>query len=239
MRYKNILDYIPHIILTLAIAAVVGLVSCERSYAAAQDYAYVIVKCTVSLSVQVVAPSIQVYTSTPNAGAGISAGQVFVSSYVTVQNNGSGCIETWTLQVSSQDYCATAGGSYIANDGSGAAWALGSTIADNGINKVVLAACFKSADAIVTDFSPASNNENMLKWFVPVTWGSGAFDVGATSCYQPNSNAYTQDYVNGSGHNNVAAGNLRNLFFYVKAPTAVTDQMYHRFMVMVTAAVGL
>jgi hypothetical protein len=231
--------------LVLVVFAIVGLMYSSNAYAAATnpDYAYVVVKCTVSLSIQVLATTNYVYLNNCNNGTnGISAGEAWVSSNVVVANNGSGCIETWTLQVTTQNVATTLGTWLDTGTVNGMAWTLATNMANTlpsvgGVNQVVLGACFKSAVATTADFG--ANGWNLLKWQTPTTWGSGAFDVGGTSCYQPNGAQYPQDLTIGTGNNNVAALNNRSLYFYVKAPAAVTDTKYHRFTVTITAAVGL
>jgi hypothetical protein len=229
------------LVLALVLFSAIGLLTSTASAATNPDYAYVVVRCTVSLSVQVVSPNYYVYTSS-QAGAGISASDIVVTSNVVVQNNGSGCIETWTLNVTSQDYSTSDNGPWIANAlPAGAPWILSTNMANTlpsaaGVNQVVLGACFKSVAAVPGDYGP--NGFNLLKWFNAQTWLSGGFDIAA-GVFQPTSNAYPQDFVYGSGNNNISAGSSKNLYFYVKAPTAVTDTNFHRFTVTITAAVGL
>jgi len=102
---------------------------------------------------------------------------------------------------------------------------------------VVLGACFKSAVATTADFG--ANGWNLLKWQTPTTWGSGAFDVGGTSCYQPNGAQYPQDLTIGTGNNNVAALNNRSLYFYVKARRLSPTRNTTVLPVTIQRAVGL
>ena len=146
--------------LLLALVAVLGLFSLfglfgvllvSDSYAAGSDSAYVVVRCTVSLSIQVLPATNYVYFTGAAVGNGISAGEAWVSTNVIVANTGSGCIETWTLQVSTQHQSASIpvggawNGGWADTTTANAGWDLGTTMIDNGVNKVVLAACFKNA----------------------------------------------------------------------------------------------
>jgi len=116
------------------------------------------VKCTVSLSIQVLASTNYVYLNNCNNGTnGISAGEAWVSSNVVVANNGSGCIETWTLNITTQNVATTLGTWLDTGTVNGMAWTLASNWTNtapiaNGVNQVVLAACFKSVAATLSDF---------------------------------------------------------------------------------------
>jgi len=221
--------------LLLAAVAILGVTFVSRSYAATSDNAYVVVRCTVDVSVDVIGTgdADTVYMGTwnnPHYDAGPDS--VYVSSYVTVRNTSSGAITKWQLAISTQQQSETPFSGFAATDATYPAWSYGTALTDNGANKVVLAAVFKSTAASAGDF--ADND---------VLDATGKYYQTTNLIFGPASDSYASSIASGSNYNMVnpynGADSERNLYFYVRTPSAVTDMRYRKFTVTVTASLGL
>lgn len=219
----------------LLAASVVGLFA-STVKAADWDNAYVVVRCTVNVSVDV-AP-----TGTDNAwvpyindapGTGPYNGgvnQIYVSTGVAVRNTSSGAITNWTLHlVSTQTYSATPDIADFANTTTAYPdWTYGNNLTANGPNKIVIAAVFKSNPAVLGDY-----NDLDVLFSTGTVYKTGSADLG------PAADEYFGAVASGNNLNMVAPTDTRNLYFRVLTPSAVTDSMYRKFEVLVKAGLGL
>lgn len=223
--------------LMLLAASVVGLFA-AAAQAAGNDSAYVVVRCTVDVSVDV-APTGTDNAWVPYTGAAPGTGpynggvnQIYVSTGVAVRNTSSGAITNWRLDlISTQTYSATPDIATFANTTTAYPnWTYGNNLTDNGANKIVIAAVFKSAAATPGDF----NNLDVI-FSTGTYYKNGSLDLG------PPDNEYTGavSTVGGSELNMVAPTDTRNLYFRVLTPSAVTDAMYRKFEISVVAGLGL
>ncbi|OGS20172.1 MAG: hypothetical protein A2252_11015 [Elusimicrobia bacterium RIFOXYA2_FULL_39_19] len=215
----------------LGLVLVLGLVAGVMApiFAASNDTGYVVVKCSGTMSVKV--GDIDGIVNDTSDEITIEAGvaTVVISSAIAVTNNGTGIITNWTLQVTGQEQSATVG-DWAATDGVYPAWTYGATKDDWGDNKVALTAVFASAQAAEADFADGD-----------ILDGTGRYFETAALTYGPvtGGSQYATAIVSGNNYNMVSPTSVRNLYFRVGTPSAVTDQRYRRIAVRVTAAEGL
>lgn len=183
------------------------------------DDAYITVRCTVTVSVDV----LDAYDRVGSTTVAFSPGEVWISTYVQVQNNSDGALTSWQLQISTQEY-STDGITWTAATDL-EAWTI-STDGTPGIDEVVIQGIFKNAtSADAADFT--DNADEILDQT------NKLYDVGGA--YDSNTAAYADAYPDG-GANDVDVNETRNLFFRIKFPTAVANEYFHRFTVRVTAS---
>ncbi|MBU2483270.1 MAG: hypothetical protein KJ760_19475 [Proteobacteria bacterium] len=214
----------------IGVILALGLVAVAFSglFAATSDDAYVIARCTVSVSVLIPNTSEQVNLTAGGAG---SVNEVRISTFVWVMNDSDGAICKWALRVSSQNE---------SNDGGVAdpwaqvtaptAWTL-STDDTAAPNEVVLRCAFVSITAAESHFTGSAGYLSLNDQY---------YNIG-TGFANPASDAYTDAWADG-GYNDVnpnpGVQSTRNLYFRLRYPTAVTDQLYRRFVITVTAALA-
>jgi hypothetical protein len=213
-------------LLLFAIAGVSFLA--PSAFAINPDVGYVIVKCTMTTSIDVLNGTDYVKI---NGGIAVAPNEIWISSYVAVKNDGTGSITRWSLRISTQHY-STDGSTWLDTTTSNVGWGYGETLTDNGLNNVVLAAAFAQGPTILsTDFG---NEDCLLSTNTIYLAGAGA--------YGPATNAYATDFTSPNSYNmvaNTSTNNTRRLFFYMRTPTAITDENYRRFTIMITATIGL
>jgi hypothetical protein len=191
-------------------------------HAATSDTAFVIVRCTTSISVDVLDTGIvEIPAGSPN--------DLQVSSYVTVRNDSSGSICKWSLQITNQEY-STDKASW--NTASGAtAWTMranGGDASAGGVETAALLAVFKNAtSAAAADFDADSASDDIIG-----TAAATTYDTAFVS----NNNPYADAWAAGGTAQDVAAGSQQNLFFAIRYPSSVNADYYRRFTVTVTAA---
>jgi len=219
------------LVLVLGLGLVTGLAA--GIFAATNDSAYVIARCTVTISVRVgVIADVDADDTDDMLFQTSGLNSVYISTYVNVTNNGTGAITKWTLHISTQWQAASISYNdtgWSATDASYPAWTYGANLTDNSANRVVLAAVFKNAaTASESDFAADDVLGTTDK-----TYQTGALVIG------PAANDYTTAATSGNSYNMVAPGSTRQLFFRVLLPSSVTDDRYRRMGVMVTASLGL
>jgi hypothetical protein len=192
------------------------------------DNAYVVVKCTMTTSIDVLNGTDYVKI---NGGTAVGPNEVWISSYVAVRNDGTGSITRWSMRISTQHY-STDGSTWQDTTTANVGWSYGTALANNGLNQAVLAAVFATGPTVLsTDFG----DEDCLG-------EASSIYLSGAGVFGPATNGYPTDYTSPSSYNMVAntgSNPTRRLFFYVRTPTAITDENYRRFTVTVTATIGL
>jgi hypothetical protein len=223
---KNIKRSFIQLLLPLAIAIVTLAATSAR--AINPDTAFVVVKCTMTTSIDVLSGTDYVKI---NGGIAVAPNEIWVSSYVAVRNDGTGSITRWSLRISTQHY-STDGSTWQDTTTANVGWSYGTTLTNNGLNQMVLAAVFASGITI----TPGDFGDEDCVLSTSTIYLAGA------STYGPAANAYPTDFTSPNGYNmiaNTSANFTRRLFFYMRTPTAITDENYRRFTIMITAAIGL
>jgi len=201
------------------------------------DYGYVIVRCTVTLSVDV-EDNATAYFST---GAEpyryeISAGSGFdyvSTSSITVKNDSQGALCIWKVQVSAiQRADSNDWGSINAWDPE-PYWTLGTS---PDVEQAVLYAVFCSSRPSASEFE--SNDILMVgsdkTWRHKTTTDVSLDPTSTTSGFQYPQNSKTSGYANKV----TAPGDRRALWFRFLPPTAVRDDNFRRFIIQITAALA-
>jgi hypothetical protein len=223
---KNLIKTLSHF--TLPLAAAIIFLALSAAQAINPDVGYVIVKCTMTTSIDVLNGTDYVKI---NGGTAVAPNELWISSYVAVKNDGAGSITNWRLRISTQHY-STDGSTWQDTTTANVGWAYGTTLTNNGLNQVVLAAAFAQGPTILsTDFG---NEDCLLSTNTIYMAGAGS--------YGPATTAYATDFTSPNSYNmvaNVSSNNTRRLFFYMRTPTGITDENYRRFTVMITATIGL
>ena len=212
------------------------------AFAIATDHACVIVKCTATVSVDVLDNASTAYFLQME-GNGINQTTVSVSA-VQVQNNSNGAICKWRVYVNAtSSVTALQYWTGTAWDAQGTdplnQWGL-SGDDNNGVNLIVLKAAFKATAPAADDFGSEVGNDILAPTTSPGTdydysTGDGKLSVtgGYSSDYQGSG---TINCVNPTG---AGTGNpTRNLWFCIKTPTAVTNDAMRRAIVTVDATLA-
>jgi len=192
------------------------------------DYGYVIVKCTVTLSVDV-EDNATAYFSTGNEpdryviSAGSGFDYVSISS-ITVKNDSHGAICQWALQVSTIEYSESWSPPAWNGDNR---WTLGDSA---GVQQAVLCAVFATSRPVTDDFSVPGDTLSVTtdKIWTHTTKLDPEDTVKRYSSTNPNGYNGTNKVVN--------PDDRRALWFRFIPPTAVIDEWYRRFTIKVTAA---
>jgi hypothetical protein len=202
------------------------------------DYGYVIVRCTVTLSVDV-EDNATAYFSTGNEpdryviSAGLGFDYVSISS-ITIKNDSVGAICKWALQVSTIQYSESYPFTWQGDN----RWKLVETQSDEGIHEAILYGVFASSRPSLGEFATVSTftvGTDKL-WAHTITAGSAkSFDPNSTtSGFQ-----YAQPSIPGYDPGTIKAikpGDRRALWFRFVPPKAVVDEYYRRFVIQVTAS---
>jgi len=202
------------------------------------DYGYVIVRCTVTLSVDV-EDNATAYFSTGNEperyviSAGLGLDYVSTSS-ITVKNDSVGALCIWNVQVSAIQRANSNIWESITAWNTEPYWTLGTS---PDVEQAVLYAVFCSSRPSTGEFE----SNDILSVGSDKTWKhkSSASDVdldptSTTSGFQYPQNTRTSGYSNKV----TAPGDRRALWFRFLPPTAVRDDNFRRFIIQITAALA-
>ena len=241
------------LVLLLGVAGLVSFVGVMDVSAAAtgytnEDAGYVIVRCTISISVDVLDTNATWYIAGMSTGpiTGVSAGATYYSmstSSVSIRNSSSGAMTKWTVHVSTiqtktwTSYAngeATLATGWVADDVDVnlTGWRMGS-VAD--INTCVLSACFKVDGAVTGLDFPINDPDTTALNLLTMRTASDDLDTySITGRFLPISGgSYPTAF--GSTANWVLPGQVRSLGFKFSAPTVVSDQNWRRFVLLVSA----
>ena len=214
------------------------------------DVGYVVVRCTISISVDVLDTNATWYIAGMSTGsiAGVSAGATYYSmtaSSVSIRNSSSGAMTKWTVHVSTiQAKTWTAygtGESSLATGWEGddvdmnkTGWLLGSA---SDINTCVLSACFKVDGAVTGLDFPINDPDTTSLNLLTMRTASDDIDIYSTSGrFLPASGgSYPSAITEPSNANWVLPGQVRSLGFKFSAPTVVSDQKWRRLVLQVSA----
>ena len=223
-------------LVALAIFAVVGLIS-SKAYAVDNDNAYVVVKCTVAISVDI-DDSQDVAGLAGNAPSAI----IMSTKPIHVDNTGVGSITHWSLKIAAaQTYSLDGATGWTGTDTYNVPWTFGATKTDIGLNQCTLAAVFEKQVPEPTlaggDF--ADND---------VLTASDQIYERSNGKFGPVAHAYTSDIIAAGDHgynmvsnpkSTLGDGPIRDLYFLMTLPSAVTDSNYRMITVTITAAPGI
>lgn len=200
----------------------------------ATDEGFVIVRCTVTISVEVLDPDATIYFGTGTEpqryiiGAGAGLDYVSTSS-ITVRNNSSGAICNWLLRVKeiqrSQDTNWPVS-SWTTDD----RWTLGTS---PGVHQCVLYAVFATSRPATSEF--VSNDDELTTTSASWVHGSRFDPATGTPSFR-----YGQPNVPGFSDSDkmilpTYPDNIKALWFRFIPPTAVVDDLYRRFVIEVSA----
>ena len=239
--------------LLLGVAGLVSFVGVMDVSAAATGYTnddvgYVIVRCTISISVDVLDTNATWYIAGMSTGpiTGVTPGATYYSmstSSVSIRNSSSGAMTKWTVHVSTiQTKTWTSYGNGEATLATGwvaddvdvnlTGWRMGS-VAD--INTCALSACFKVDGAVTAlDFPINGPDTTSLNLLTMRTASDDLDTYSITGRFLPISGgSYPTAF--GSTANWVLPGQVRSLGFKFSAPTVVSDQNWRRFVLLVSA----
>lgn len=209
--------------LVIALGLVAGVISI--AVAANPDTGYIVVKCTVTISIDVGDNGTADYyvwlgTHAPNT--------TLFTPAIPVRNNSSGALCSWavstgTIQKYNKDeYDGT--GSWVADD-TAFAWQWADAAATLKVHARLLFASAFTDEFTATDRIGDGNPQG--KPYKPSDGGA----------FQPTTNAYATA-VPGSSDNIVAAGDMRNAYLKIYLPTSVGDQRPRRLPVIMRAFLG-
>jgi hypothetical protein len=215
------------------------------------DVGYVIVKCTVTVDVDVLDTwSTAWFISEGNMSSGLTAGEDDVSvTSITVKNNSTGAIVKYAVLVSSiqRNDNVNGTGNWLSDDDnliSGIkGWYLSTDGTADSPGEFILAAVFSKNKPPKNDFTADEANDQFrvnLATFtltdghlITYTYKTGglAFDPATVT------NRYSSA-MSGSTNNLVSPGEQRGLWFYIDTPAAVTDTYPRRISIVVYGGLG-
>ena len=243
-------------LLLLAAVAVLGLFSLfglfgvllvSDAQAATSDNGYVIVRCTITVSVQVLSLDSTWYVNGNAAnGPGTTCNQSYVSglSSITVMNNSSGAITKWQVYVSTIQNLGVAsdpkGTGWTGDNPTNGGWSLASA---SGLNAAALFAVFKTSATELMDFDtnkssltlvPSGSPDSTMYYQTVAGGGKFAPLVAAgnefPSAILAGGYNWTTPIVGG------ATSVAKSMGFRLDTPKAVTDQNWRRFTLTVVAS---
>jgi hypothetical protein len=205
-------------------------------FAANPDYGYVIVRCTGTISVDVLDSNATAwFVVNGSTSAALSAGQTAVSiGSITVINNGSGIMCKWAVWVASIQ--KTMDGSTWQSDDAPGAWDLGSS---PGICVARLCGVFATARPASGDFQTSAEgddyflNQRNMNVTNSITLNNYTYKTDNSSL-GPTNNYYNSEY-NLSSTQVIAPGSQRSMYFRIDTPTAILDEYPRRFVIAVKA----
>jgi hypothetical protein len=198
---------------SFVIAVVIMLTAAVSLFAASNvsfDYVFT---TTATVSISVTGGSLVF----GDENADVGPNTVYVSSYVTITNDGVGAIESYSLKTATISYPTpplTIG--TVTKD-------------DNGINRYTVCAIFKN-DTVASDTD--FQNIDALS-FTEKSWKTA--DGGE---FQPTTNAYAATLADPDPRNNTGPGDSRRLFLRLKTPTAVSSLAMFNGRIYITAYIG-
>lgn len=129
-------------LLLLSAAAIgLGAVSASQAQAATTASAYITLRCTATVAIELFASEVSKATTFYNFGEVGAAGVYVSTNPVGVRNSGVGSIANWTLDITE-----------ITQDGGASAWVIGDT---PGLNRIALHAKFSTRTLTSGDFDVA------------------------------------------------------------------------------------
>jgi len=235
------------IINILLLAGIV--ISLSTGILAAYDYdiGYVIVRCTVTIDVDVLDDQATAwFVAKSTANCTLSPNQVDVSiSSIAVKNNSQGAVLRYavivtTIQRTADGTTWVADGDDFTNGIKG--WYV-STSTGN-VGQCILAAVFASSRPAITEFGGGQYNDRFPGVIYSPTitdFNNHTYKTGGQN-FDPVSSAikYPSALGNTSGTNCISPvqHNPRGLWFYILTPAAVTDDMPRRFIITVYGALS-
>ena len=221
------------------LGALILLTTVAVSFAVNPDFGYVIVRCTVTISVDVEEPDNIAYFGTGDVPQryDVPAGGDYVSiSSITVTNDSNGAICKWSLRVSTIQYKVNWNDPDWLGD---PRWTLNEENEEAGVHKAVLYAVFATSRPASGEF----NSEDRLLISAGKIWKhkEGTTDAEFDPTTTGTGLQYTQPDIPGYNPGAYKAirpdvDNRKALWFRLKTPTAVVDEWYRRFVIEVTAA---
>jgi hypothetical protein len=188
------------------------------------DYCYVIVKCTVTLSLDVGNDDVASSTYTVHLGTH-APGTDLLSGPIPVENDGEGSIVKISLQRTKCEINSNDDGTGTWSDDTGVTgWSWSSSFANVGTLKACLGVIFSSSTP--TDTNWVSDDDIIED---PTYYRKNANSV-LTGPHSPYTSA-----LNSNSLNFVAYGEIRNMYVRLKLPTAVADQKPRRITITATA----
>jgi hypothetical protein len=215
------------------------------------DIGYVIVRCTVTVDVDVLDTNATAwFVATSTQGCTLSPGQEDVSiTSITVVNRSSGAVLKYavivdTIQRTSDGVNWVADSDDYNNGIKG--WSLSTDGNLDTVGECILAAVFATSRPSISDFGTTEGNDRFF-YVIPspnaTQLGTYTYKTGGAN-FDPATGSlqYQSALGNTSGTNCVSpvlgTNNPRNLHFYIKAPVAVTDEMPRRFVIKVYATLS-
>ncbi len=198
-----------------------------------RDTGYVIVRCTVTVDVDVLDEQATAWFVQRSTAGALSVDQADVSiSSISVKNNSTGAVLKYAVLVSSIQRTHD-GSNWISDDDDFnnliKGWTLSNNNTNDGVGEFVLSAVFARSRPAISDFNTVQANDQFR-----VNLGSSNPSDGQLQAYtyktngdnfDPNNGTlrYTSVLGNSSGINAVSPGEVRGLWFYIRTPQAVTD----------------
>ena len=207
------------------LGALILLTTVAVSFAVNPDFGYVIVRCTVTISVDVEEPDNIAYFGTgdePDRYV-ISAGPGFdyvSTSSITVKNDSNGAVCQWKLKVSAIHYSVSYPFDWITDT----RWSLGDS---PDVEQAVLYAVFATSRPATGEFA----NDDILSTTDAYWTHPTKFDPSTGVPFRYDQHPKFTDY----GNKATIPGDRRALWFRFIPPTAVIDEYYRRFTIQVTA----
>lgn len=240
---------------TLATALAVIIAICTTAEGSiGTDYGYVIVRCTIAISVDVLDANATAWFVAVGTDAGLSPNQADVSiSSIGVRNTSSGAVVKWAVLVSSIQRSED-GANWISDDDDMSKFIKGWFLTTDGtldaIGEFQLAAVFAKSRPSLDQFEVTENqNRGNDEFRDNLRWGTPTTDQRNTYTYKTNGEGfdpsttglrYPSALPNTSGTNAISPYPLddstRWMWFYVKTPAAVTDTFPRRIIIRVDAA---
>jgi hypothetical protein len=235
----------------LILSGVMFFGTTSKAAARDSDIGYVIVRCTVTIDVDVLDTNATAwFVATSTQGCTLSPGQEDVSiTSITVVNISTGAVLKYavivdTIQRTQDGVNWVADGDDYPNGIKG--WSLSTDGTLDAVGECILAAVFANARPPISDFGTSEGNDRF--YYVissPNTTQLNTYTYKTNGdTFDPTTNArrYPSALGNGTGTNSVSpvrdTNNPRNLHFYIRAPVAVTDEFPRRFVIKVYATLS-
>ena len=164
--------FMKKLFMLFAAAAILGAVFTAKSYALTTDNAYVVVRCTVSVAVEVQSDATAAYFMGADGQdfweitRALTVGTTEIATNaIQVRNTSVGAITKWKMKISAKEVQTGDAGSEPTgweNDTGDGAWTVGTSSGDAGPLIIKLYAAFKSAVADAGDFAGAKELPNIL-----------------------------------------------------------------------------
>ncbi|MFH1369142.1 MAG: hypothetical protein ABII64_08450 [Elusimicrobiota bacterium] len=233
----------------IAVSALIGFTAVDV-LADESDNAYVIVRCTITISVDVLDGNATFYVSGMSTGSlsGFTPGATEYSkpNMVSINNNSSGALTKWTLHVSTIQTKAYSGSGNDPTEILGTGWAAdpvdiapytGWLLGDqSGVLTCALAAVFIANDeqAIARDFDPLQ--DSTAGDLLTMRTTANALDTWDTTArFFPDIGTSYPSRIGTSAANWTMPGDTCDLAFKFSAPIVVADENWRRIVVVVTA----